>query len=182
MHITVISYAESEDTGQLVEGQMDNDGWGQDFNLRSLASDSSYCHYPTFPRVRPGWDNLFTCGQGGRRRKWDGRGVWGWQMHNSTFKMDKQWGPTVRHEERHPVSFGRTWWEKGCACVSVYDWVTKLYSRNWHNKVYQLYSNKKKKNEVIPAEMRQKINFTVVLKYFSPLELNFLHNYLRHKN
>ena len=27
--------------------------------------------------------------------------------------------------------------------IYVYDWITLLYSRNWHNIVNQLYSNKK---------------------------------------
>ena len=32
-----------------------------------------------------------TCGsQGGGRRKWDGWGVWGWQMQTITFRLDKQ--------------------------------------------------------------------------------------------
>ena len=35
-----------------------------------------------------------------------------------------------------------------CVFVCVYDWVTLLYNRNWHNIVNQLYFNKKQfKNE-----------------------------------
>ena len=29
-----------------------------------------------------------------------------------------------------------------CVCVCVYDWITLLYSKNWHNIVNQLYFNK----------------------------------------
>ena len=31
-------------------------------------------------------------------------------------------------------------------CICVYNWVTLLYSRDWHNSVDQLYFNKKSKN------------------------------------
>ena len=31
-------------------------------------------------------------------------------------------------------------------CMCMYDWVTLLYNRNWHNIVNQLYLNKKYKN------------------------------------
>ena len=33
--------------------------------------------------------------------------------------------------------------------ICVYDWVTLLYSRNWHNTVNQLYSNNKKKSTIL---------------------------------
>ena len=59
-----------------------------------------------------------TCGcqEGGIRSGLDGEfGV------NVTFRVDKQWSPTVQHSE----------------------WFTMLYSRNWHNTVNQLYFNKK---------------------------------------
>ena len=32
-----------------------------------------------------------------------------------------------------------------CVFINVYDWVTLLYSKNWHNIVNQPYFNKKKK-------------------------------------
>ena len=55
------------------------------------------------------------------------------------------WGPTGQHGELYPTSWERTWWttawEKECVYVRVYDWVTLLYSRNWHNIVNQLYFN-----------------------------------------
>ena len=31
----------------------------------------------------------------------------------------------------------------------MYDWVTLMYSRNWHNTVNQIYFNLKKKNELL---------------------------------
>ena len=31
-----------------------------------------------------------------------------------------------------------------CVCVCVYEWVTLLHSRNWHNNVDELYFNLKK--------------------------------------
>ena len=34
----------------------------------------------------------------------------------------------------------------------MYDWVTLLYSRNWHNIVNQLYFNKKKKQNLLQVE------------------------------
>ena len=36
----------------------------------------------------------------------------------------------------------------------MYDWVTFLSSRNWHNTVSQLYSNKKKKKKNMLNPMR----------------------------
>ena len=39
-------------------------------------------------------------------------------------------------------------WEKECVYMCMYDWVTMLYSRNWHNTVNILYpKNKKIKNK-----------------------------------
>ena len=33
-----------------------------------------------------------------REREWDGLGVWCQQMQIITFRMDRQWGPAVQHE------------------------------------------------------------------------------------
>ena len=70
-------------------------------------------------------------------KEWDGPGVWGWVMQTITFNTDKQWHPIVQHRELWPISWVRPqWkiiWEK--ECVYMYDWVTMLYSRNWHNTV-----------------------------------------------
>ena len=61
--------------------------------------------------------------------------------------MDKQWGPIVQHRELYPISWdGTRWgmiWKKECVCVYkyIYDWVTLLHSRNWHNVVNHLYFN-----------------------------------------
>ena len=68
------------------------------------------------------------------------------------WKMAKAWGPTVQHRKRHSIFWNRTWWKILCKkeCIYTYDWITMLYSRNWHNTVNQLYSNKiffKKKPE-----------------------------------
>ena len=45
------------------------------------------------------------------------------------------------------LSMLETWWKiiGGKECIYMYDWVTMLYSRNWHNTVNQLYSNNNKK-------------------------------------
>ena len=67
--------------------------------------------------------------------------------------MDKQRGPTEQHRELYPVSWDRTMdnsMRKSvcvCVCVCVRHWVNMLYSRNWHNTVNQLYSNRKKKKK-----------------------------------
>ena len=65
-------------------------------------------------------------------------------MQTIIFSMDDKWDPSVQHWELYPISWDRTWrkivGEK--ECVFMYDWVTALYSRNWHNTVNQLYSNK----------------------------------------
>ena len=68
------------------------------------------------------------------------------KMQTITFRMDKQWGPTVQHRDLCPVSWGRTRWNMVWKkyCIYRYDGVTMLYSRNWHNTVNQLYSNKNK--------------------------------------
>ena len=61
-----------------------------------------------------------------------------------------QWGPNAQYRELCPVSWDRTlWrmlWEKEHICISIYiyDCVTLLYSRKWHNIVNQLYFNLKK--------------------------------------
>ena len=44
-------------------------------------------------------------GRGGRDR--DGLGVWGWQMQNITFRMDKQQGPNVQHRELYLVPYDK---------------------------------------------------------------------------
>ena len=53
---------------------------------------------------------------------------------------DKPWGLAVQHRELCLVSWTRPWWkiigEK--QCIYMYDWVTMLYSRNWHYIVNQL--------------------------------------------
>ena len=41
-------------------------------------------------------------------KKWDGRRILGWWMQTVTFRVDKQWGPTVQHRESYPISWGRT--------------------------------------------------------------------------
>ena len=46
-----------------------------------------------------------TCGcQGGEAQGRDGLGVWDQQMQTIIYKMDKQQGPTVQHEELYSVS------------------------------------------------------------------------------
>ena len=48
-----------------------------------------------------------TCGcQGGGGKKWDGLGVWGWQMQTITFIMDKQLGPTIYTTENYTQFLG----------------------------------------------------------------------------
>ena len=54
---------------------------------------------------------------------------------------------TVQHRELCPICEDRTQWkirEKGN--VNMCDWVTLLYSRNWHNTVSQLSILSLKKN------------------------------------
>ena len=61
--------------------------------------------------------------QGGGEREWDGPGVWGEKMQTMTFRMNKQWGPTIQHRELYPISWERLWWkiieEKEC----IYVWL-----------------------------------------------------------
>ena len=52
-------------------------------------------------------EQIYVC-QGGGERKWDGLGVWGWQMQTVTFRMDKQGGPAVEHRELYLVSWDRS--------------------------------------------------------------------------
>ena len=47
-------------------------------------------------------------------------------------------------------------WEK--ECIYMYDWVTTLYSRNWHNTVNQIYSNKKS----LPKPPKKCYNFLLL--------------------
>ena len=54
-------------------------------------------------------------------------------LETISFRMDKQWGPTVQHRELYPFSWNRTWWkrvwEKECIRTLCIDWVTMLYSK-----------------------------------------------------
>ena len=73
-------------------------------------------------------------------------------MQTITFRMDKQWSPTVQHREVYPISCGRTWWKILWQKEYIYDWVTMLYTRNWHNTENQLYSNKNQINKPIKGQ------------------------------
>ena len=69
-------------------------------------------------------------------------------MQTITFRMDKQWSPSVQHRQLYPITCDRTWWKiisekRKYIRVCVWDWVTFLYSRNWQNIINQLYFNKK---------------------------------------
>ena len=65
-------------------------------------------------------------------------------MQSITFRMEKWWGPTVWHRELYPVSWDRPLWKiKERECIYLYDWITLLHSRNWHNIVNQQYFNEK---------------------------------------
>ena len=48
---------------------------------------------------------VIASGEGGR--KWDGWGVWGWQVQIITFRMDKQGDPAVQHKELYPITYDR---------------------------------------------------------------------------
>ena len=73
------------------------------------------------------------------------------KMQTIPFRRDKQWGPTVQHRELYPGSWDRPSckivWEKGCICIYMYDWVTRLSRRNWCSPVNQLRVNKNKINK-----------------------------------
>ena len=51
----------------------------------------------------------------------------------------------VWHRKLYLVSWDRPWWKIICErkCINMYNWVTLLYSRNWHNIVNQWCFNKK---------------------------------------
>jgi len=36
------------------------------------------------------------------------------EMQKITFRMDKQWGPTIQHRELCPISWERSWWKTAC--------------------------------------------------------------------
>ena len=50
-------------------------------------------------------------------------------------------------------------------CVCVRDWVTMLYSRNWHNIVNQLYSHKKKKESEIGKMSKDFFELSLMVGY-----------------
>ena len=92
-----------------------------------------------------------TCVFWGRRAGWGGgregdRGEFG--VKTITFKMDKQ--GVLLHSIGNHVQFlglehdGRQYKTMHVLYIYVCDWVTMLYSRNWHNAINQLYCNKKK--------------------------------------
>ena len=49
----------------------------------------------------------------------------------------------LQHRELYPIFWDNLYGKKN-GCVSVYNWITLLYSRNHHNIVNQLYLNKLK--------------------------------------
>lgn len=63
--------------------------------------------------------------------------VWDWPMHTEIHGPVGQRGPAVEHRELSPVFCdhlcGKRIRENGF--VSVYDWVTSWYSRNYHSLV-----------------------------------------------
>ena len=64
--------------------------------------------------------------------------------------MDKQQGPTVQHRELYSISWNRPGWKRILKkknvyiYIYIYDGVTLLYNRNWHNIVDQLYFKEEK--------------------------------------
>ena len=70
-------------------------------------------------------------------------------MHRAAMPVNG--GPAAQHRERYPISWDRNTIEEnlrkgmyGYMCfiythTHTHDWVTFLYSRNWHNTVNQLY-------------------------------------------
>ena len=73
------------------------------------------------------------------------------QMQTTTFRVDRQRGPTVQHKGPYPISGidrdGRQYEKKN---VYMYNWVISLYSRNWRNIVNQQCFNLKNKQGVQP--------------------------------
>ena len=69
---------------------------------------------------------------------------------NYDIYMDKQ-GPTV---QPYPVSWDGTCWKMiwQRKCIYMYDWVSLLNSRNWHNTVSQPYFNSKKEKKKKPLK------------------------------
>ena len=71
--------------------------------------------------------------EGGR----DGLGVWHWHMHTGVYGTIGQQGPVVCGERVR---------DNGYVCM--YDWVTVLYSRNYHSIVNNYTSIKLKKIKI----------------------------------
>ena len=71
-------------------------------------------------------------------------------MQTIIYRMDKQQGPMYSTGTciQYPViNHNGKEYEK--ECIHVYNWVTLLYSRDWHNIVNQLYINKKIEKRLI---------------------------------
>ena len=87
---------------------------------------------------------------GGGRREWDGqRDLIG--RGKLTFRMDKKGGTAVQHRKLYPtlgMEHNRRWYKKKNVHI-MYDWVTMLYRRNWHNTVNQLFSKKNFKFQLL---------------------------------
>ena len=66
-------------------------------------------------------------------------------MQTFTFRMDKRWGPTVRHRDISNL-LGKNTIEDSVRkrMYIIYDCITRPFGRSLHNTVNQLYSNKKK--------------------------------------
>ena len=99
-----------------------------------------------------------TCGcQGRGGREWDGLSVWGQQMQNITFGMNKQQGPTIQHRELYLISWHRPW-SKIRKGMHIYNWVTLLYG---------------KKKEIILNNTHQKcLTLVLILCYLYLFEQN----------
>ena len=85
--------------------------------------------------------------QGGGR---DGLGVWHWHMNTGVYGTIGQQGPVVYHRGLYPVSCDSLCGERvrDNGYVYMYDWVTVLYSRNYHSILNNYTSIKLKKIKI----------------------------------
>ena len=76
---------------------------------------------------------------------WDGLEASDWHMCTEAYGMTGQWGHALYGTENSTqysviIYVGKNL--KGNGCVYMYNWITLLYSRIYHNLVNQIYSNK----------------------------------------
>ena len=104
------------------------------WNLKRKDTNELFCRTATDSQTLKNlWLSKGTVQGSGRDGLWE----WDWHMYAAVYEITGQQRPAVQHRELYPV-FCDNMWEKILrenGYVYMYDWVTLLYGRNYHNLV-----------------------------------------------